>query len=135
MTQKFTRRAVTAGIGAAVAMPWIVRSPAFAASKPIVIGVPATSTAAIGAADHGDYVNGSTMALDEINKSGGVLGRELKQMVIDFDPLSPESSKQAIAQCIDAQVDAIANPYMLPPLPAMDASSQYKCPFLHGSAN
>lgn len=134
MTSKLTRRTVTAGLGAAVAMPWIAGR-GFAASKPIMIGVPATSTAAIGAADHGDYVNGSTMALDEINKSGGVLGRELKQMVIDFDPLSPESSKQAIAQCIDAQVDAIANPYMLPPLPAMDASSQYKCPFLHGSAN
>ena len=40
----------------------------------------------------------------------GVLGRELKQMVIDFDPLSPESGKQAIAQCIDAQVDAIFEP-------------------------
>ena len=128
MTSKLTRRTVTAGLGAAVAMPWIARR-GFAASKPIVIGVPATSTAAIGAADHGDHVNGSTMAVDEINRSGGVLGRELKQMVIDFDPLSPESGKQAIAQCIDAQVDAISNPYMLPPLPAMDASSQYKCPY------
>ena len=128
MTSKLTRRTVTAGLGATVAMPWIARR-GFAASKPIVIGVPATSTAAIGAADHGDHINGSTMAVDEINKSGGILGRELKQLVIDFDPLSPESSKQAIAQCIDAQVDAISNPYMLPPVPAMDASSQYKCPY------
>jgi branched-chain amino acid transport system substrate-binding protein len=134
MKPTFTRRTVAAGISAAVAMPWVTRR-AFAASKPIVIGVAATSTAAVGAADHGDHINGSTLAVDEINKSGGVLGRELKQMVIDFDPLSPESSKQAIAQCIDAQVDAISNPWMLPPLPAMDASSQYKCPYLHGSAN
>ena len=109
MTSKLTRRTVTAGLGVAVTTPWIARR-GFAASKPIVIGVPATSTAAIGAADHGDHVNGSPLAVDEINKSGGVLGRELKQMVIDFDPLSPESSKQAIAQCIDAQVDAISNP-------------------------
>jgi hypothetical protein len=52
MTSKLTRRTVTAGLGAAVAMPWIARR-GFAASKPIVMGVPATSTAAIGAADHG----------------------------------------------------------------------------------
>lgn len=134
MTTKLTRRTVTAGLGVAMAMPWVARQ-AFAQSKPIVIGVPATKTAAIGAADHGDHINGTILALDEINKSGGVRGRELKALYIDFDPLSPESSKQAIAQCIDAQVDAISNPYMLPPIPAMDASSQYKCPYLHGSAN
>ena len=135
MTTKLTRRTVVAGVGAAVAMPWVARSPAFASSKPIILGVAATSTATVGAADHGDHINGSTMAVDEINASGGILGRELKQVVIDFDPLSPESSKQVIAACIDAKVDAISNPYMLPPLPAMDVSAQYKCPFLHGSAN
>jgi branched-chain amino acid transport system substrate-binding protein len=116
-------------------MPWVTRRAFAASTKPIVIGVPATSTAAVGAADHGDHINGTNLAVDEINKSGGGLGRELKALFIDFDPLSPESSKQAIAQCIDAQVDAISNPYMLPPIPAMDASSQYKCPYLHGSAN
>ena len=74
MTSKLTRRTVNAGLGAALVAPWIVR-PGFAASKPIVIGVPATSTAAVGAADHGDHINGSTLTVEEINKSGGVLGR------------------------------------------------------------
>jgi branched-chain amino acid transport system substrate-binding protein len=132
--QHLTRRSVAVGVGATIAMPWIVRR-GLAASKPILLGVPATSTAAAGAADHGDHINGTAIAVDEINAAGGVLGRPLKQLVIDFDPISPESGKQAIAACIDAQVDAISNPFMLPPLPAMDVSSQYKCPFLHGSAN
>jgi branched-chain amino acid transport system substrate-binding protein len=134
MKDGISRRTIAKGIGAAVAMPWIARR-ASASSKPILLGVPATSTAAVGAADHGDHINGTAMAVDEINASGGILGRPLKQLVIDLDPISPESSKQAIAACIDAQVDAISNPYMLPPLPAMDVSAQYKCPFLHGSAN
>lgn len=134
MAGEVTRRTVTLGLGAAVAAPWVVRN-AFAASDPILLGVPATSTAAVGAADHGDHINGTAIAVDEINEAGGILGRPLKQVVIDFDPLSPESSKQAIAACIDAKVDAISNPYMLPPLPAMDVSSQYKCPYIHGSAN
>lgn len=134
MTRKVSRRTVMTGIGVGVAMPWVSRF-ALAQSKPILLGVPATSTGAVGAADHGDHINGTAIAVDEINEAGGVLGRPIKQVVIDFDPLSPESSKQAIAACIDAQVDAISNPYMLPPLPAMDVSSKYKCPFLHGSAN
>ncbi len=134
MKQQLTRRTVSAALGTAIAMPWVSRY-GLAASAPIVLGVAATSTAAIGAADHGDHINGTAIAVDEINKAGGILGRELKQQIIDFDPLSPESSKQAVAVCIDSKVDAISNPFMLPPLPAMEASSQYKCPFLHGSAN
>ncbi len=58
MTGEITRRTVTKGIGAAVAMPWIARR-ASASSKPILLGVPATSTAAVGAADHGDHINGT----------------------------------------------------------------------------
>ena len=133
MTTKFTRRTVTAGLGAALAMPWVTRSHAFS-GKPIILGVPAAQTSAAGVADHLDFVQGTTLAMEEINAAGGILGRELKLFTVDIDVLSPESSKQAIAACVDAKVDAISFAFTLVPIPAMDASSKYKCPLLYGNA-
>ncbi|MBR1165113.1 ABC transporter substrate-binding protein [Bradyrhizobium elkanii] len=133
MTSKLTRRTVTAGLGASLAMPWIVRSHALS-GQPIVIGIPAAQTSAAGVADHLDFVQGTTLAVEEINAAGGVLGRELKIFTVDIDVLSPESSKQAIAACIDAKVDAVSFAFTLVPVPAMDASVKYKCPWIHGSA-
>ena len=133
MTLKLTRRTVTAGIGASLAMPWVARTPAFAA-EPIVLGVPTSQTAAAGVADHQDHLNGTTMAMEEINAAGGIMGRELKLYVVDMDVLSPEASMQAIAACIDAKVDAISNAFTFVPIPTMDASAGYKCPYLHGNA-
>lgn len=133
MSMKLTRRAVTAGIGAAAAMPWISRARAFT-GDPIILGVPTSQTAAAGVADHQDHLNGTTLAMEEINASGGIMGRELKLFVVDMDVLSPEASKQAIAACVDAKVDAISNAFSLVPIPTMDASAGYKCPYLNGNA-
>ncbi|RJF76325.1 ABC transporter substrate-binding protein [Rhodopseudomonas palustris] len=133
MTSNLTRRAVTAGLGAAMAMPWIAKSRAFT-GKPITIGMPSAQTSAAGVADHLDFTQGSTLAVEEINAAGGIMGRELKLFMVDIDVLSPESSKQAIAACVDAQVDAISFAFTLVPIPAIDASSKYKCPLLYGNA-
>ncbi len=133
MTVKLTRRAVTAGLSASIAMPWIARSFAFS-GKPIVLGVPAAQTSAAGVADHLDFVQGTTLAMEEINAAGGILGRELKLFTVDIDVLSPESSKQAIAACVDANVDAVSFAFTLVPIPAIDASAKYKCPLLYGNA-
>ena len=76
-------------------MPWIARR-AFASSKPILLGVPTASTAAVGVADDLDHINGTTLAMDEINASGGS-SAAMKLFVTDLDKLSPESCQQAIA--------------------------------------
>ena len=133
MTNELTRRTVVAGAGAVVAMPWVARTSALAA-EPIALGVPTSQTAAAGVADHQDFLNGTTLAMEEINAAGGILGRPLKLFVVDMDVLSPESSKQAIAACVDAKVHAMANAFTLVPIPAMDASAGYKCPYLEGNA-
>jgi len=133
MTTRLSRRTVTAGVAAAVAMPWVARSWAFA-GDPIVLGVPTSQTAAAGVADHQDHLNGTTLAMEEVNAAGGILGRELKLFVIDMDVLSPEASKQAIAACVDAKVAAISNAFTLVPIPTMDTSANYKCPYLNGNA-
>ena len=136
MSGNIRRRTVLQGLAGAAAsaslpMPWIMRSSA-AAAAPIVLGVPTAQTGAVGVADHQDFTNGTTLAMDEINAAGGILGRQLKLFTVDIDVLSPESSKQAVAACTDAKVDAISFAFSLVIIPAMDASVKYKCPFLHG---
>lgn len=129
-------RGVAAGVTAAAAggfpMPFVSRRHAMAA-EPIILGVPTSQTAAAGVADDLDHLNGTTLAMEEINAAGGILGRELKLYVTDVDKLSPESCQQAIAACVDAKVHAISNAFLFVPIPAMDASAKYKCPYLQGN--
>ena len=46
---------------------------------------------------------------------------------------NPESCRQAIAACIDKKVHAISNAFLFAPIPAMDESAKYKCPYLQGN--
>ncbi|VTZ27746.1 Branched-chain amino acid ABC transporter substrate-binding protein [Methylocella tundrae] len=137
MVRKINRREVvlSAAAGAAATIfpaPYISKGFALD-SKPIVLGVPTSQTAAAGVADDLDHLNGTTLAMEEINAAGGILGRPLKLFVTDVDKLSPESCQQAIAACVDAKVDAISNAFLFVPIPAMDASAKYKCPYLQGN--
>jgi branched-chain amino acid transport system substrate-binding protein len=137
MARKIRRRTLLKGIAGAAAgvtlpMPWVGRWGAIAA-EPIVIGLPTAQTAAAGVADDLDHLNGTTLAMEEINAAGGILGRQLKLFVTDVDKLAPESCKQAIAACVDAKVHAISNAFLFVPIPAMDASAKYKCPYLQGN--
>jgi branched-chain amino acid transport system substrate-binding protein len=91
------------------------------------------AAAAVGVADDLDHLNGTTLAMEEINAASGILGRQLKLFVTDVDKLAPESCKQAIAACVDAKVHAISNAFLFVPIPAMDASARYKCPYLQGN--
>ena len=135
MTGRLTRRGVLGSIsggGAGALLSPFVR-PAAAAPAPILVGVPTAQTSMTGVADHQDYLNGTTLALEEINAAGGVLGRPLKLAVVDIDPLSPESGQIAINKLIDARVQAISCAFSLTPVPAAEASATFKAPFLWGA--
>lgn len=136
MRHNLTRRSVlktmaTGAAAAALPAPFIRKS--FAASEPIRLGVPTAQTSQAGVADHLDYLNGTKMALDEINGAGGVLGRQIEAVVVDIDPLSPESGQVAISKLIDAKVQGISCAFSLTPVPAANASATYKAPFLWGA--
>ncbi len=136
MSGNFTRRRVLSGAAAgmaASAVPFGLSKSAQAAGAPIILGVPTSQTAAAGVADDLDHLNGTTLAMEEINAAGGILGRPLKLFVTDVDKLSPESCQQAIAACVDAKVHAISNAFLFVPIPAMDASAKYRCPYLQGN--
>jgi branched-chain amino acid transport system substrate-binding protein len=129
------RRAVkTFGAGGAasalIAAPWVRRA---SAADVILLGVPSSLSTPYGVADDTDHLNGTKLAQEEINAAGGILGRQLELFVPDVDKLSPESARQAIAACIDKKVHAISNAFLFAPIPAMDESAKYKCPYLQGN--
>ena len=119
-------------VGAAnfMPMPWIRKAEA---ADSITIGIPSSLSTPYGVADDQDHLNGSIMAIEAINAKGGVLGRELKTFVPDFDKLSAESTQAAIAACIDKKVHAISNAFTFAPIPGMDMSAKYKAPYLQGN--
>lgn len=129
-----TRRdALKMGVGGAVlglAAPAISQG----RSDKLLIGVPSSLSTPYGVADDTDHLNGTTLAVEQINAAGGVLGREIELFVPDVDKLSPESARQAIAACIDRKVHAISNSFLFAPIPALDESAKYKCPYLNGNA-
>lgn len=134
----FSRRSVLQGLGAGAAAtavsslpaPWVRQANA---SDTILLGVPSSLSTPYGVADDTDHLNGTILAQEEINAAGGILGREVELFVPDVDKLSPESARQAIAACIDKKVHAISNAFLFAPIPAMDESAKYKCPYLQGN--
>ena len=130
-----TRRNVLKGVAAGAAVsafpaPWVRR---VNASDKILLGIPSSLSTPYGVADDQDHLNGSILAQEEINAAGGIQGRELELFVPDVDKLNPESCRQTIAACIDKKVHAISNAFLFAPIPAMDESAKYKCPYLQGN--
>lgn len=134
MPREMKRRTLLKGMAAvatSAALPFTRR--ARAAGKPIVLGIPTSQTAAHGVADDQDHLNGTLMAQEEINAAGGILGRPLELKVVDVDKLSPESCAAAVRALVDAKVDAISNAFLFVPIPAMDASTSWRCPYVSGN--
>ena len=134
MGVEMERRRVLQGLAAAGALAALPHSKrAFADQRPIVLGVPTSQTAAHGVADDQDHLNGTTLAQEEINAAGGILGRKLELKVVDVDKLAPEACAASIRALVDAKVHAISNAFLFVPIPAMDASVKWACPYLSGN--
>ena len=102
------------------------------AAEPIVIGLPLNQTGPVGVADHQDHLNGTILAIEEINAAGGVLGRKLAYKVVDTDLLTPDGTVAGFQGLIDAKVHAISSPFVLITNPAMDVAAAYGAPYLTG---
>jgi len=84
---KLTRRDFTAGIVAGIAAPYVITS-ARAQAGTIKIGMCAPVTGP--AAESGGYaVKGAKLALDAVNKAGGVLGKQAELIVEDDQTTNP----------------------------------------------
>lgn len=133
MTIRVNRRgalALAAALAASAALPQ-----AAAAAGEIVIGLPTAQSSLAGVADHADWLNGVTMAVEAINAAGGVNGRMLATKVVDIDILSPEGTVGAMQALTDAGVHAIASAFVIIPQPAMDVAAAAGVPYLHGNTS
>ena len=83
------RKALKLSAGSAAAAVAGLAAPAvIAAGKDkLLIGVPSSLSTPYGVADDTDHLNGTTLAVEEINAAGGVLGREIELFVPDVDKL------------------------------------------------
>ncbi|OOH86455.1 amino acid ABC transporter [Pasteurellaceae bacterium 15-036681] len=79
-------------------------------SHPITIGVPYVKSG-IGEIDAQELLNGTTLAVESINKKGGINGRELKIETAGFCVENRESIFSAYRQLFDKEVDAISASY------------------------
>ena len=106
-----------------------------AAAENNFICVPAAQSGPVGVADHQDWTNGVTMAIEEINANGGVLGRQLEAKIIDLDMLTPEGNVAGIQSLIEGGSHAIASAFTIIPPPAMDAAAPSGIPYIHGNTS
>ena len=111
-----------------------ITAPAFAAD-PILIGVPTAQSGPVGVADQADWLNGVTMAVEEINAAGGVNGRMLETKVVDIDLLTPEGTVAAFQSLVEGGVHALAHSFAIIAQPAMDVAASTGVPYLHGNTS
>lgn len=119
---------------AATALVAAGTSRAFAADT-IKIGVPTAKSGPVGVADQADWLNGVTMAVEEINAAGGVNGRMLETSVVDIDLLTPEGTVAAFQKLVEGGVQALAHSFAIIPQPAMDVAASNGVPYLHGNTS
>ena len=84
---RLTRRDFAAGIAAGIAAPYLIKS-AHAQGATIKIGMCAPVTGP--AAESGGYaVKGARLALEAVNKAGGILGKQGELIVEDDQTTNP----------------------------------------------
>lgn len=127
------RRKLILAAGAA-ALASLTNTPAIAAD-PIIIGIPAAQSGPVGVADHQDWTNGATMAIEDINTAGGVLGRQLEAKIIDLDMMTPEGNIAGIQALIEGGAHAIASAFTIIPQAAMDTAAPSGIPYVHGNTS
>ena len=92
LTRRTALKVALGGAAATLAAPKVIAS----GNDKLLIGVPSSLSTPYGVADDTDHLNGTTLAVEEINAAGGVLGREIELFVPDVDKLNPERGRLRI---------------------------------------
>ena len=98
--------------------------------RPILIGAP-LSLSGLASADAAEMLNGTRLAVDEINRRGGVGGRKLELRIADCDVSDTTSVTGAVHSLIEAEVDAITSGYSCSEEQVQDMVAEYGAPYLH----
>ncbi|HEX6933725.1 MAG TPA: ABC transporter substrate-binding protein [Streptosporangiaceae bacterium] len=81
--------------------------------------------------DGRQMLNGSALAISQINARGGIGGRLVEQVVVDVDVFSPDGVARAFRQLFEADVDAVTSGYVFPEDVAAGLAARYGAPYLH----
>ncbi|MHB1927954.1 MAG: ABC transporter substrate-binding protein [Acidimicrobiales bacterium] len=98
--------------------------------RPLVIGS-AFPLSGPAAADGQEMLNGSALAMAEINVRGGIGGRPIRHMVVDTDIFTVAGVHHAFGKLLDAGVDALTTGYIFMEDVAREAAAAYRAPYLH----
>jgi branched-chain amino acid transport system substrate-binding protein len=104
-----------------------------ARAETILVGAPIPITGPF-SSDGQVMEKGLRLALDELNRSGGLLGRTLELSVFDIGDLTPDKLQAAAASLVEREkVDVLINGYggMGPDIPAF---CPYPLPYIHNDA-
>lgn len=82
-----------------------------------------------------EMLNGATLAIEEINRRGGVQGRELRMDVAEVDADDSLSIRQAVQRLLRQAPGAITSGYLADQRTALETASSEGMPFLHASAS
>jgi branched-chain amino acid transport system substrate-binding protein len=86
------------------------------------------------AGDGQEMLRGSTMAIEEINASGGILGMQVEHIVIDAEDMAPEKIISAFERLINQEkVNAIINGFILGTGPEYDLVSETPTIYMHAN--
>lgn len=84
------------------------------------------------AGDGQEMVRGSTMAVEDLNAKGGVLGMEVEHLWIDVEDMAPEKIISAFERLINQEkVDAIINGFILGTGPEYDLVAETPTIYMH----
>ncbi|NLR99892.1 ABC transporter substrate-binding protein [Rhizobium sp. P38BS-XIX] len=100
--------------------------------RPIMIGIPYVEEGP-GAADSIELLNGSELAISEINQRGGVLGRTVMIAPVGFKSGNETSAREAYVKLIEAEVDAISAGYACYSPAVHDVVGEARLPYLHAA--
>lgn len=92
-----------------------------------LLGACGTSTA-----DADEMRRGSTLAVEEVNRQGGVAGRSIEHVIRRVDIFDPQDVERGTLELIDQDVDAITTSYVSAQNPfVLDLVADHQLPFLH----
>ena len=99
-------------------------------ARPLLIGS-AFPLAGLAGEDGQQMLNGSALAIGQINARGGIGGRLIEQVVVDVDIFSPDGVDRAFRRLMEADVDALMSGYVFPEDVAAGLAARYGAPYLH----
>jgi len=98
--------------------------------RPVIIGMPYVEDG-IGQIDTQELLNGTILAIDTINRQGGINGRELRLETAGFRVNNPQSILNAYHSLFDREIDAISTSYACYSAEIHELAAGKGIPYLH----